>query len=103
MSKNKFLEWLSNVGQRWAMSTDPAVMQASGYVSKPDGVKHEDSDGAQQLRNNLAVLSGTANTVVNMGLAGIAPALASEVGAVAGGYVGNHVGSKIDEKYGTTY
>ena len=42
------------------MSSDPAVMQASGYISKPEGVKHEDSESAQQLRDNLSVISGAA-------------------------------------------
>lgn len=85
------------------MASDPAVMQASGYVSKPEGVKYEDSEGAQQLRDNLSVLSGTANTVVNMGLAGVGHALTSEAGAVAGGYVGSVSGDKIDQKIGTSY
>lgn len=85
------------------MASDPAVMQASGYVSKSDGVKHEDSEGSKQLRDNLAVLSGTVNTVVNMGLAGVGPALASEAGAITGGYMGSVAGDKIDQKLGTSY
>lgn len=85
------------------MASDPAVMQASGYKSTPEGVKHEDSAGAKQLRENLAVLSGTVNTLTNIGLSGIVPALSSEAGAVVGGIAGNKIGEKIDERVGTTY
>lgn len=85
------------------MASDPAVMQASGYKSTPDGVKPEDTEGAKQLRDNLAVLSGTTNTLTNIGLSGIVPALSSEAGAVVGGIAGNKIGEKIDERVGTTY
>lgn len=85
------------------MASDPAVMQASGYKSTPDGVKHEDTEGAKQLRENLAVLSGTTNTLTNIGLSGIVPALSSEAGAVVSGIAGNKIGEKIDERVGTTY
>lgn len=102
-NKNKFLNWLSNVGQRWAMSSDPAVMQASGYISKPEGVKHEDSESAQQLRDNLSVISGAANTITNVGLLGFWPTVASEATAIGGGKVGEKIGEKVDEKLGTTH
>lgn len=85
------------------MASNPAAMQASGYKSTPEGVKHEDSEGSKQLRDNLVVLSGTANTVVNMGLSGIVPALVSEAVAVAGGTAGGYIGQKIDDKLGTEY
>lgn len=85
------------------MASDPAVMQASGYKSTPDGINHEDTEGAKQLRENLAVLSGTANTFTNIGLSGIVPALVSEAGAVAGGTAGGYIGQKIDDKLGTEY
>ena len=78
-------------------------MQASGYKSTPEGVTYEDSEGAQQLRDNLAILSGTANTITNIGLSGVIPALTSEAGAVIGGTIGGNVGNKIDAKLGTNY
>lgn len=50
------------------MASDPAVMQASGYRSTPEGVKYEDSKGSKQLRDNLAVISGTAHAAAKVGL-----------------------------------
>ena len=79
------------------MNTDPAVMQASGYVRTRDGVKHSPSESSEKLADNLAVLSSTANTLTNIGMVGAVPALASEAGAAAGSFVGNEAGKYIVE------
>lgn len=100
---SNFLNWLSNIGQRWAMNTDPVVMQASGYVPTKKEIVYKPSEGSEQLRNNIAVISTVPNIVTNAGLAGIIPTVVSEVGAAAGGYAGNYAGTKLDEKLGTTY
>ena len=85
------------------MNTDPVVMQASGYKPTKTGVEYKPSEGAEQLRNNIAVISAVPNLVVNAGMTGIIPAIASEIGAATGGYAGTYAGQKLDEKFGTTY
>lgn len=102
-SKNKFLQWLSDAAVKWPMNTDPVVMQASGYKPTKTGVEYKPSEGAEQLRNNIAVISAVPNLVVNAGMTGIIPAIASEIGAATGGYAGTYAGQKLDEKFGTTY
>lgn len=79
------------------MNTDPAVMQASGYVRTRDGVKHSPSEGSEKLAENLAVLSSIPNTLMNVGMAGAVPALVSEAGAAAGSFLGNEAGKYIVE------
>lgn len=85
------------------MNTDPVVMQASGYVPTKKEIVYKPSEGSEQLRNNIAVISTVPNVIMNAGMAGIIPTVASEVGAAAGGYAGNYAGTKLDEKLGTTY
>lgn len=85
------------------MNTDPVVMQASGYKPTKTGVEYKPSEGAEQLRNNIAVISTVPNMVINAGMTGIIPAIASEVGAAAGGVGGTYVGQKLDNKLDTTY
>ena len=90
-------------GLNWTMASDPAVMQASGYVPTKEGVKYEPSEGSEQLAENLAIISAIPNLVVNAGMTGIIPAIASEAAAVGGGVGGSYLGQKLDEKLGTTY
>jgi hypothetical protein len=79
------------------MNTEPAVMQAAGYVRTHDGVEYKPSEGSKRLAENLAVLSATANTLTNIGMVGVVPALLSEAGATAGSFLGNEVGKYIVE------
>jgi hypothetical protein len=85
------------------MTTDPVVMQASGYKPTKTGVEYKPSEEAEQLRNNIAVISTVPNMVVNAGVTGIIPTIASATGAAAGEYAGTYTGQKLDENYGTTY
>lgn len=44
-------------GLNWAMASDPAVMQASGYVPTSDGdVIYAPSEASDQLAKNLAII-----------------------------------------------
>lgn len=94
---------MSDAAVKWPMNTDPVVMQASGYVPTKTGVEYKPSEGSDRLSDNIAVISAIPNMLMNAGMTGIIPAVASEVGAAAGGAGGTYVGQKLDDKLDTTY
>lgn len=72
-----------------ANADSPAVMTASGWSRNKDGSwSQTDSEGAQELRRNLAVLSGTAYIPTAMATA---PLIAP--GTTGGAVIGNAAGS----------
>lgn len=85
------------------MNSDPVVVQASGYVPTKTGVEYKPSEGSNRLGDNIAIISTIPNMLMNAGMTGIIPAVASEVGAAAGGVGGTYVGQKLDNKLDTTH
>lgn len=86
---NKIGRMFTNATIGAANADSPAVMTASGWGRNKDGSwSQTDSKGAQELRRNLAVLSGTAYIPTAMATA---PLIAP--GTTGGAVIGNAAGS----------
>lgn len=86
---NKIGRMFTNATIGAANADSPAVMTASGWSRNKDGSwSQTDSKGAQELRRNLAVLSGTAYIPTAMATA---PLIAP--GTTGGAVIGNAAGS----------